>query len=256
MASRNIVVANWKMNPATAEEAAKLLKKVAQSISRVKKTQVVVCPPYIYLSNLKKLSRKVALGAQDAWGGEKGPQTGEVSTEMLYNLGARYVILGHSERRALGESSRDINKKIKGALVSGLIPVICIGERGRDENHQYFDLVKNQIRDCLNGISKNSFSSIIIAYEPVWSISTTANRRDATAEDSYEMSMFIRKILSDLSSPEIASKVRIIYGGSVNEKNAGEFVNKGGVSGLLVGGASLDSGKFFEIIKICEASKK
>ena len=163
----------------------------------------------------------------------------------------KYVILGHSERRTLGENNNDINKKIKSALSAGLIPVLCVGESLRDENHEYFNLVKNQIEECLSGISKNLISKVIVAYEPVWAISSTINRKDAIPADSLEMAIFIRKILADKFGKE-SSVVRILYGGSVNERDAVEFLKDGGVEGLLVGRASLDAKKFLNIIKTCE----
>ncbi len=253
--SKKIIIGNWKMNPLSLKEAEKLTVDIAKNISKIKKTSVVLCPPFIYLEKLKKISKKVIIGAQDAFVGEVGAFTGEVSTEMLYNIGVRYVILGHSERRALGENNTDINKKLKSALSASLTPVLCVGESERDLNHEYFNFVKTQIVECLNGINKNLFSKMIIAYEPVWAISTTPNRRDATALDSSEMVIYIRKVLADLSSPDIANSVRILYGGSVNNKDAGDFLKNGGVDGLLVGRASLDAKKFVEIIKIAEDIK-
>lgn len=249
------IIGNWKMNPATLKEAEKLFSSVAKSISYVKKTEIVICPPFIYLDNLKKFSKKIILGAQDTFWGDVGAFTGEVSGEMIYNLGAKYVIVGHSERRALGENNADINKKIKSALAVGLKPILCVGENVRDTNHEYFNLVKVQLEECLAGISKTIISKIIIAYEPVWAISSTIDRKDATSHDSLEMTLFIRKILSDKFGAE-AKKVRIIYGGSVNEKDAHEFLRHGGVDGLLPGRASLDAKKFLEIIKICEVSNQ
>lgn len=225
---------------------------IAKSVSKIKKTEIIICPPFIYLEKLKKISKKLALGAQDAFLGDVGAFTGEVSAEMLYNLGVKYVILGHSERRAMGESNSDINKKLKGVLSASLIPVLCVGENARDLDHGYFNIVKTQILECLSGINKNLFSKIILAYEPVWAISSTVNRKDATAHDSNEMAIFIRKVLSDLSSPDVANKMRILYGGSVSSKDAGEFLTHGGVDGLLAGRASLDAKKFSEIVKIAE----
>lgn len=250
--SKKIVIANWKMNPATVKETEKLFIGVNKFVSKIKKTEVVVCPPFIYLERMKKLSKKIILGGQDAFYGDIGAFTGEVSGEMLYNLGVRYVILGHSERRALGEDNVLINKKVKDVLNIGLTPILCVGENNRDDNYEYFNLIKMQVTECLKGVNKNSFSKIIIAYEPIWSISSTINRRDATANDSSEMAIYIRKVLSDISTPEIANKTRIIYGGSVNERDAGEFLQNGGVDGVLVGKASLSVEKFIKIIQVAE----
>jgi len=170
---------------------------------------------------------------------------------MLYNAGIKYVILGHSERRTLGETNELVNKKIKGSLSAGLTPVLCVGESMRDENHSYFNLVKTQLEECLNGVKKTFASKIIIAYEPIWAISSTLNRHDATSADSREMAIFIRKVLYDKFGAE-ASRIRVIYGGSVNEKDALDFLNNGGVDGLLSGRASLNAKKFAEIINIAE----
>jgi triosephosphate isomerase len=250
--AKKIIIGNWKMNPRTGKDAEKLFESVAKSVSRVKKTDVVMCAPFIYLEELSEIrTSKVALGAQDAYPGDVGAFTGEVSAEMLYELGVRYVIVGHSERRAQGEDSVLINKKIKGALASGLKSILCVGESARNEDHGYFNLVKSQLEECLAGISRNSISKVIIAYEPVWAISTTLNRKDATPEDSREMAVFIRKILSDKFGSDGAS-VRILYGGSVNDKDAEGFLSDGGVDGLLVGKASLDAKKFTNIVMVAE----
>lgn len=255
MTNKKIIIGNWKMNPLTLKEAEKLFENIAKEVSMAKKTEIVVCPPFLYLEKLKKFSKKIILGAQDAFPGDVGAFTGEVSVPMLYEIGVRYVILGHSERRAIGERDDEINKKIKAALTGGLRPILCVGESVRDENHGYFNLVKNQIEECLEGISKNSVAKIIIAYEPVWAISTTIDRRDATLEDCREMAIFIRKVLADKFGSE-AGRTRIIYGGSVSEKDAGGFLKEGNVDGLLAGRASLDARKFSEIIKICETLNK
>jgi triosephosphate isomerase (TIM) len=255
MPNRKIIIGNWKMNPRSLKEAEKLFGEVARNISGIKKTaiktEVVICPPFLYLEKLKKISRKIILGAQDAFYGEVGAFTGEISPEMLYNIGVRYVILGHSERRALGETNALINKKIKSAREAGLTPILCVGESVRDENHSYFSFVKNQIEECLAGVSQKLFSKIIIAYEPIWAISSTLNRQDATATDANEMAIFIRKILFDKFGSD-AVGIRIIYGGSANEKDAKDFLQNGGVDGLLPGRASLDAKKFTDIAKIAE----
>jgi len=246
-----IIIGNWKMNPLTIKEAEKSFDDIKKSVSYVRKTTIVICPPLLYLEKLKKISRKINLGAQDAFWGDVGAFTGEVSAEMLYNAGIKYVILGHSERRTLGETNELVNKKIKGSLSAGLTPVLCVGESMRDENHSYFNLVKTQLEECLNGVKKTFASKIIIAYEPIWAISSTLNRHDATSVDSREMAIFIRKVLYDKFGAE-ASRIRIIYGGSVNEKDALDFLNNGGVDGLLSGRASLNAKKFAEIINIAE----
>ncbi len=253
MKKRYIVAANWKMNPVESKEAVKIFSGVAKEMGKIKKTDVVICPPYIFLKDIKNLSKKISIGAQDAFWNETGAFTGEISSEMLSQTGVKYVILGHSERRALGETNLDINKKLKAALAAGLKPILCIGEEVRDEAHEYFNIVKTQVEECLKNIQKDHLSKIIIAYEPVWALSTTKGRRDATAKDCEEMIIYIRKILSMVSSQVVAQKVKVIYGGSVNEKDAAQFLVDGGAEGLLVGKASLDPQKFIGIINIAES---
>jgi triosephosphate isomerase len=245
---KKIVIANWKMNPQSQKEAEVLFRAITKGkIS--KKVDVVICPPVIFLEKLKKLSSKIALGAQNVFYEKKGAFTGEISAEMLSNLGVKYVIIGHSERRALGETNQDVNKKIKIALSFGLIPIVCIGEEERDENHEYFNIIKSQIEECFDGLNKAILSRIIIAYEPVWALSTTEDRKDATPADSLEMVIFIKKVISDKFGGKFVMP-RIIYGGSVDEKNCNDFLNNGGVVGALVGGASLNAEKFLKIINI------
>lgn len=255
MNNRKIIIGNWKMNPRSLKEAEKLFSEIASGVTSIKKTDIVICVPSPYIRDLKKLSKKIALGAQNSFGSDTGPYTGEVSPLMLYEISVRYVILGHSDRRGLGEGNDLINKKVRGALSEGLIPILCVGENTREENHEYFNVVKNQLEECLNGVSKNSLQKVIIAYEPVWAISTTVNHKDAHPTDSEEMSIFIKKVLTDKFGVKV-DLPRIIYGGSVNEKDALEFLKYGGVDGLLPGRASLTAKKFIQIIKICEALNK
>ena len=242
------------MNPSSEKEAEALFSKIIKKIN-FKKIEVVVCPPYVYLGKLKKISKKIALGAQDVFWQERGAFTGEVSALMLVNMGIKYVILGHSERRKLGETNADVNKKVKAALFSGLCPIVCVGETERDENHEYFDVVKNQLKECLDGISREVLQKIIIAYEPVWALSTTMERKDATPSDAREMYVFIKKILTDKFGTK-AKLPRIIYGGSLNEKNCLDFLSQGKVDGGMPGAASLNADKFLEIIRIAESINK
>ena len=255
MAKNKIVIANWKMNPVGEKEAEKIFSNIIKNIKKIKKTEVVICPPFVYLGNLRKFGKKIMLGAQNTFYEESGAHTGEISADMLDNLGTKYVILGHSERRAKGENNEEVNKKIKCVLDSGLIPIVCIGEKERDEKHEYLNFVKKQTEECLNGVSKNSISKVIIVYEPVWAIS--ANKiREAIPEEFREMAIFIRKILNDKFGAKMIKKIKIVYGGSVNPKNALGFLSEGKADGLLVGRDSLDPKKFVEIINITENYEK
>ncbi len=255
--AKKIIVGNWKMNPLSLQEAEKLFTNIAKFVSDIKKTGIVVCPPSLYLEKLKSANwrtRKISLGAQNVFWEDIGAYTGEVSGDMLYNAGARYVIVGHSERRRLGENNSDVNKKVKSSIRAGLTPILCIGESVRDRNHGYLNFIKTQIEEYLNGVSKNSISKVIIAYEPIWAIGKGAY--SATPEEFREMNIFIRKILSDKFGVKIVENIKIIYGGSVDEKNTEGFIKDGQADGFLVGRASLNPKKFYKIAKICEALSK
>jgi triosephosphate isomerase len=162
--------------------------------------------------------------------------------------------LGHSERRTLGESNFDINRKIKSALSFKITPILCVGESVRDENHEYLNFIKTQVEECLLGITKISLSKIVIAYEPVWAIGKDA-ARVATPGEFLEISIFIKKILIDKFGKLATQDLRIIYGGSVHPENAASFLIEGKAQGFLPGRDSLNAKKFLEIIKITENTK-
>lgn len=219
---KKLIIANWKCNPKTLAEAKRLF-------NNVKKTKVIICPPFVYLTEFNYKF----LGAQNCHWKEKGPYTGEVSPKMLKDLGVKYVIIGHSERREyFNETDETINKKLKAALGAGLIPVLCIGEKkGEDANR----VVENQLSNDLNGISEKDRNKIIIAYEPVWAIGTGDFCKP---EDGKKVLNFLRQKLSN----------KILYGGSVNSKISAQYIRVG-FDGLLVGGASLKSNEFIKIVK-------
>jgi triosephosphate isomerase len=239
--SKNIIIANWKMNPSTEKEAIRIAKA-----SDLK--DVIIAAPYVFLSIIKKVLKKASLAAQDVFWEKEGAYTGEISAMMLKNLGVKYVIIGHSERRASGDSDEIVNKKIKAALKYNLIPILCVGERERDEEMKYLSFIKEQLIGDLKSIPGSKLKNIIIAYEPVWAIGKNA-KREATPEESLEMVIFIKKVLSDIYGMKAINGLRILYGGSVHPKNSKEFSINGGVSGFLVGRDSLDPKKFNEIIK-------
>lgn len=246
----NYIIANWKMNPGTVREAGTLVTKIAKSVRTQKNATVVIAPPSIYLYSLQKiLGKKIQLGAQDCHFESEGAHTGELSPRMLKNAGVSYVILGHSERRTGGETSLEVNSKIKAALKVGLVPIVCIGEQLRDATHQYLGFLETQIKETFVGIPLTSFSKIFIAYEPLWAIGAQATR-EATPEESTEMVIFIKRVLADMYTAKVAESVRFLYGGSVHPENAQLFLIHGGVHGLLVGRDSLNLKKFTKIIEI------
>ncbi|MBU4480009.1 triose-phosphate isomerase [Patescibacteria group bacterium] len=248
---KKIIIANWKMNPESLIEAKKMFLGIKKTAGKLSGVQTVVCPPYIYLNELVSLYKghRVAIGAQNVFSENKGSFTGAVSPNMLKKNKVDYVIVGHSERRALGEDNQIINEKIKASLRSGLNVIFCVGEKERDENAKYFDFLKNEILDSLEGVNAGSLKNILVAYEPIWAISNNSGGKAVLPSEIQEMVIFIKKVLSDRFG--IKTKMpQILYGGSVNPKNTKEILEEGGVDGLLVGKASLDAGKFGEILKI------
>ncbi len=247
---KKIVIGNWKMNPSGIEEARAIFRDIVSGYHSLNRVKVVICPPSPFLEKLCSLSKnKIALGAEDCFWGETGPYTGEVSAKILKSVGARYVILGHSERRALGDGDELINKKIKSALASGLKVIFCVGERSRDESGEYLNFIKNQLILGLDKIKKSSLENLSVAYEPIWAIGKDA-LRPASPEDVLETSIFIKKVLTGIFGYEAGIKVSIIYGGSVDEKNSREFLSGDKVDGLLIGRASLDPESFLKILEI------
>ncbi|KND48029.1 MAG: triose-phosphate isomerase [Parcubacteria bacterium C7867-006] len=247
---KKLVVGNWKMNPVSLEEARKIVGTVKRNMKNIKRTEVVFCPPFVYLSPLSKAMKgSLSLGAQDANSETAGPFTGEVGHLQLPQFGVKYVIVGHSERRNMGETDEIVNKKVQSVTSLGMTAIVCVGESSRDANGEYLDFVKQQILKALKDVPKKSFENIVIAYEPIWAIGA---KQAMTSLDLHEMSIFIKKVLKD--SYSIASDgVRIIYGGSVDRVNASSLVKEGNVSGLLVGRQSLESKDFVEIINLVDA---
>ena len=251
---KKIIIANWKMNPVSAKEAERILNEVKKTVSRLKKTQVVICPPFIYFNNLRKIigrSANLSLGAQNAFWEIEGAFTGEVSPEMVKNYGGSYVILGHSERRALGETDEMVSKKTLACLKTRLKTVVCVGEKIRDEQGDYLVFLRDEIRNSLNKIQKKFLKSVIIAYEPIWAIGKKDTEAMSPA-DIHEMAIYIKKILSEIYGQESALAVPILYGGSVGGGNAGNIIKSGGVDGLLVGHQSLKPENFNEILMSAE----
>jgi len=244
--SKKIIVANWKMNIPDL--------KSWRGFRAPKNTEAVICTPFPYLYHVSRITyhdKNLKLGAQDCFWEEKGAYTGEVSPTMLKDMGAEYVILGHSERRRwLGETDEMINKKVKAALRAGLKVILCVGEplavrrRGLAAAKRF---IANQLHKDLTGVKKslNPQSSIlnsrlVVAYEPIW-----ATGRADKPEDSAEMAKFIKGLTAKIYN----LKPRILYGGSVNSKNAKKFLEQKEIDGALVGGASLDAGEFDKIVK-------
>lgn len=228
-----LVVGNWKMNPQSEKEAV----KIASSSDR---RGVVVCPPFPFLSLVKKSVKNCKIGAQNCFFEKKGPYTGEVSSSMIKGLGCDYVIVGHSERRDLLKEDKEmIKKKIEVVVKEGLTPIICIGEI--EENTKGLDYIKEQLSGLL---SDYLVKKVIIAYEPVFAI---GSGKPCDTEEAEKKKVFIKSILAkNYQKGEI---VPILYGGSVNAKNGADYIKKAGFDGLLVGGASIKPKEFELLIK-------
>lgn len=246
MSRKLIVAGNWKMN-LTPSSAKKFVLKIRDNID-TDKVDVVLCPPFVDLAIVSEITKNtnISLGAQNIHYEEKGAYTGEISAEMLCDIGCKYVIVGHSERREyFNETNEIINKKIKRVLESNMIPIMCCGENlSQRENSLTLDFIKNQIIEGLSGISKEDVKKMIIAYEPIWAIGTGKTAASSQAE---EVCKSIRECIKKLYDEDTANKIRIQYGGSVNSSNAKEIFEMENIDGGLIGGASLKE-EFIQIV--------
>jgi triosephosphate isomerase len=235
------------MNPATLTEAKIIAKATVAIAKKNTQTEVVVCAPHLYITEVQKIAGKGPLfvGAQNSHVDVKGAYTGEHAAVQLKDVGVSYVIIGHSERRKLGEGNELIAKKILAATVAKLHPILCVGEELRDTQGNFLSFIEAQIVSALSALPKSRLKDVIIAYEPIWAIGTGAT---ATVADVEEMQMFIKKVLTKQFDRTIARNVRIVYGGSVNGENAKDLFVGGGVDGFLVGGASLKPADFGNIV--------
>ena len=244
---RPIIAGNWKMNK-TYSEAKSLIDEISK-LSLNEEVEAVICPPFINLSLAVELTKdsKVQVGAQNMYFEEAGAFTGEVSPLMLKDLGVKYVILGHSERREyFKEDDELINKKILSSLNHSLMPILCVGETLEErEAGKEKEKVKEQITRDLQGLSEESFDKLIIAYEPIWAIGTG---KTASSQDAEDMCSYIRSLVVELFGPEAGQKVRIQYGGSVKPSNVKEIMDKENIDGALVGGASLEAESFGQLV--------
>lgn len=244
-----IVVGNWKMYPRTFAEAEAIVGKLKGLTKKIRRVKIVVCPPTLFIASVGAVIRSasITVGAQNAFVFDEGAYTGETSPAALKSSGATHLIVGHSERRALGEDDRFVARKIVAGAKSGLTVILCVGETTRDDAGAYFTEVGSELRASLSGFPKSLIKRLVIAYEPIWAIGASALRA-AEPEDFREMSVFIRRNLVDMLGKRAGLTVPVLYGGSVDERNAGGFLNEGGADGLLVGRASLDPKKFSAII--------
>jgi len=251
---KKIVAGNWKMNLEYAEGVS-LFSEIVNMVrdERNGDQQAVICAPFIHLNSLVQLGTDVVgIGAQNCHQKENGAYTGEISAKMIKSVGCGYVIIGHSERRQyFAETDELLAEKTNIALANGLVPLFCIGETLDERNNgSYFEVLKTQLEKGLFGLSAEDFAKVVIAYEPVWAIGTGLT---ATAEQAQEVHAFIRKEIAAKYDEAIAEGTTILYGGSCNPKNAAELFAQPDIDGGLIGGASLKSRDFVDIVKTFNA---
>jgi triosephosphate isomerase len=244
---RSIVVANWKMNPQTMREAKRLFEATRRAAESAKNVSIIVAPPSIFLRELSTnyKGKKLSFAAQNAHFQKDGAYTGEISMIQVKDSKASGVIIGHAERRGMGETNEETRAKVNAALAAKLAPIFCIGEHKRSGSGEHFLFVKEQLRAGLQDVVPGNLGKIVIAYEPVWAIGAT---EAMSPRQMHEMAIFIRKSLVG-SHGEKGMKAKILYGGSIDETNAREMLVEGDVQGLLVGRASTDAERFTTLIR-------
>ncbi len=244
-----MMAGNWKMNK-TINEAVALARAIREQVNDITNVDCVVCPPFIDIPmvSAELMGSNVAVGAQNMHWAESGAYTGEISAAMLKNL-ANYVIIGHSERRQyFAETDESVNKKAHAAVAAGLTPIICVGESlEQNERGETRDFVSGQVKAALAGFTANQMADIIIAYEPIWAIGTG---RAATAQQANDIcGGGVRAAVGEFLGAEAAATIRILYGGSANEKNIGELMAQPDIDGALIGGASLKVESYVAMVK-------
>ena len=248
---RKVIAGNWKMNmlPNEAIEYIQAFEPLVKDA----KAEVILCVPYtdLFYCLMNAQNTNIKIGAQNVHFEEKGAYTGEVSAKMLKSIGVEYVIIGHSERRQyFAETDETVNKKIKAALANGLKPIVCVGETlEQREAEKTVEIITNQTKLALEGLTSEQVKGIIIAYEPSWAIGTG---KTATSEDANNSIKAIRKEIANIYGSEVAEEVIIQYGGSVKSSNAKELFACSDIDGGLVGGASLKPDEFSKIVKYDE----
>jgi triosephosphate isomerase len=246
---RPIIAGNWKMNK-TSAEARELAAKLIALVSGIQDRDIILAPPFTSLHAVSETIKgsNMSLSAQNLFWEEKGAYTGEISAEMLLDLGCKYVIIGHSERRQyFGETDDTVNRKTRQALNKGLLPIVCVGETlAEREIGKANDVIERQVTGAFRGVSALEMQKIVVAYEPVWAIGTG---KTATPEQAGAIHGFIRSKISALYSVEVAAGLRIQYGGSVTPENVSSLMAMPDIDGALVGGASLKPESFAALIK-------
>ncbi|HEY8445367.1 MAG TPA: triose-phosphate isomerase [Bacilli bacterium] len=243
-----IIAGNWKMYK-TRDECLQFIYNVKDAVPSINEVESVICAPFVFLRSLvKRQGENLRIGAQNMHFSESGAFTGEVSAAMLKSIDVTYVIIGHSERRAMyNDTDETVNKKLITAFNYDLKPILCVGENlDQREKGLTEEVIGNQLKLDLHGLTSSNIENLVIAYEPIWAIGTG---KTATAEIAEETCAFIRKTVSELFNEEAAQKMRIQYGGSVKLSNIDELMAQPNIDGALIGGASLDAGDFVKLVR-------
>jgi len=243
---KTIIIANWKCNPTTLKDAKELFESTKKKFKNAKGVEVVICPPFLYLLNLNTKNSHLKLGGQDCFWENKGAYTGEISATQLKDAGCQYVLVGHSEReKYFSETDEIANKKMRSAIRAKLKPVLCLGESLEErEKGNVQQALFRQAERALKGMKKDEIKSMLLAYEPVWAIGTG---KPCSVEEAQTIRLYLRQILAKLYSMKISESVPILYGGSVNSKNAKAYIAEAGMQGVLVGGGSLNAKELTKI---------
>lgn len=252
---KTLIIGNWKMHH-NMQSASLLLHELSDKVKIRRGVEVAVCPNFLVLQSLSLQvnNRQIKLGAQDCYWRDSGPYTGEVSAAMLSGL-VKYVLVGHSERRHIfDEHYRDIRQKVQAVIRNGMNPVLCVGETAQeraDGETRY--VIHDQLVSGLTNVTSDEIDQVVVAYEPVWAIGTGDN---ADARDVAEAAAIIRKQVASLYGKKAADKIRILYGGSVTEATAEQYLGAKNINGLLIGGASLDATQFANIAEMAHNNRK
>lgn len=246
-----LIVGNWKNQINSPTIAKKLFTSIQKSAHAIKSVETVICPPMIYVGHLGELvsSRSCVVGSQGIPTPSSITRTGSITPEMIFNSKARYTIIGHSEERAAGTTDAEIAESLSFILQYPITPILCVGELKRDTAHKYYAHIESQLTAALGTLNHDEITRMVIAYEPIWAIGTSA-KRPCNPDECAMMVRYIRKTILDIThDTSIAQNIRILYGGSVNADNAYDYITTGEASGLLVGRASMDAKVFSEILK-------
>lgn len=250
---KHIVAANWKLNPETLLRAKKIFDPIKKTAGHLKNVETIIIPPAPFIAPLADSysGKRILFGAQDILYETRGAHTGGVAASMVESVGAKYVLVGHSEKRASGDDNETVAKKVRSGLDASLNVILCVGEKERDSGGKYLEFIQAALVTALRGVTTKELRAVLIAYEPIFAIGKSAG--DAlTPTHIHETTLYIRRILTEMFDRDSAFRVPILYGGSVEVSNAGAILSEGAVQGFLVGHASLSPDEFSEILSIAD----